>query len=355
MIKVLVVDDSPVICEFLVHILTSDPEVQVIGTANDGGEAVDAAKSLKPDVITMDIHMPEMDGFEATRRIMEIQPTPIVIVTASSSAKEVAATFRTTEAGALSIIPRPAGLGHPEHEATARQLIETVKLMSEVKVVRRWPLIQREGKSPSVSPRAEIKPESIPGEVRIIALGASTGGPVALQTILSQLPHEFPVPVLIVQHMAAGFVDGFAEWLAASSALPVHVAADGEHLLPGHAYLAPDGFHMEVVAGNLVKLSKEEPEHGLRPSVSHLFRSVARVFGKNAIGVLLSGMGRDGAEELRSMKEKGAITIAQDKASSIVNGMSGEAIKLNAATYLLPPQQIATTLATLVSKTGRGR
>jgi two-component system chemotaxis response regulator CheB len=355
MIKVLVVDDSPVICEFLVHVLTSDPELQVIGTANDGGEAVKAAASLKPDVITMDIHMPEIDGFEATRRIMEIQPTPIVIVTASSSAKEVAATFRATEAGALAIIPRPAGLGHPQHEATARQLIETVKLMSEVKVVRRWPLRQREGMSPSVSPRVEIEAESIPGKVRIIAIGASTGGPVALQAILSRLPHEFPVPVLIVQHMAAGFVDGFAEWLAASSALPVHVAADGEQLLPGHAYLAPDGFHMEVAAGSRVRLSKEETEHGLRPSVSHLFRSVARVFGKNAIGVLLSGMGRDGAEELRSMKEKGAITIAQDKASSIVNGMSGEAIKINAATYLLPPQQIATTLATLVSKTGRGR
>jgi two-component system chemotaxis response regulator CheB len=355
MIKVLVVDDSPVICEFLVHVLTSDPELQVVGTANGGGEAMKATATLKPDVITMDIHMPEMDGFEATRRIMEIQPTPIVIVTASSSAKEVASTFRATEAGALAIIPRPAGLGHPEYGATARQLIETVKLMSEVKVIRRWPLKQREGMSASVSPQVEIEAESIPGEVKIIAIGASTGGPVALQTILSQLPHEFPVPVLIVQHIAAGFVDGFAEWLATSSALPVHVAVDGEYLLPGHAYLAPDGFHMEVVAGNYAKLNKKEAEYGLRPSVSHLFRSVARVFGKNAVGVLLSGMGRDGAEELRSMKENGAITIAQDKASSIVNGMSGEAIKLNAATYELPPQQIATTLATLVSKTARGR
>jgi len=161
--------------------------------------------------------------------------------------------------------------------------------------------------------------------------------------------------VLIVQHMAAGFVLGFAEWLAGTSSLPVHVAIDGEYLLPGHVYLAPDGFHMGIKEGDRIKLSKEEPEDGLRPSVSHLFRSVARAFGKNAVGILLTGMGRDGAKELKLMKNKEAITIAQDKESSVVHGMPGEAIGLGAATYVLPPGRIAATLICLTNAGAKGR
>jgi two-component system chemotaxis response regulator CheB len=343
MIKVLVVDDSPVICEFLVHILSSDPMMQVIGTASDGEEAVEAVMRLKPDIVTMDIHMPKMDGWEATRRIMKTQPTPIVIVSGSSTVKEVTTAFRALEGGALAVVPRPKGISDPEYETTARELIQTVKLMSEVKVVRRWPRLIKE--PVPLTPVEKIK--SAPAEVKVVAIGSSTGGPVVLQTILSLLPKEFPAPVLIVQHVASGFISGFAEWLANSSPLPVRVAVDNERLMPGHVYLAPDGFHMGVSAGNRIMLSKGEPEKGLRPSVSYLFRSVAQVFGRNAIGVLLTGMGRDGAEELKLMKDKGAITIAQDKESSIVHGMPGEAISLGAATYVLPPERIASALATI--------
>jgi two-component system chemotaxis response regulator CheB len=352
MINVLIVEDSAVVREFLTYILDSDPDIHVVGTAHNGEEALEAVKRKKPDVITMDINMPKMNGFEATRRIMETHPMPIVIVSGSWDTKEVATTFRAVEAGALAVVPRPMGLGHPDYEATAKELVQTVKLMSEVKVVRRWARHRREGVIPAVPPPVEVEVElkRAPTEIKLVAVGASTGGPIVIQTILSGLPKDFPVPVLIVQHIASGFVEGFVEWLAQSSGFPVHLAADGEHLLPGHAYVAPDGFHMGVVNGERIALSKDGPENGLRPSASYLFRSVAMVYGQHAVGVLLTGMGKDGAEELRLMKEQGAVTLAQDQESSVVHGMPGEAIRLDAATYVLPPEKMAPALTNLVNK-----
>ncbi len=353
MIKVLIVEDSPVVREFLVHILSSDKKIQVIGTANNGKEAIEAVKRRKPDIITMDITMPMMNGFDATRRIMETNPTPIVIVTGTYDTKEAATIFRAMEAGALAIVPRPEGIGHPGHKAAADELIRTVKLMSEIKVVRRWHRPGRKTKIPAVMPLVRVEPGKIEAEVRIVAIGASTGGPLALLTILSRLPKDFPVPVLVTQHMAAGFIHGFAEWLGQRSDLPVHVATHGEHILPGHIYIAPDGSHMGVRIGGQVILSKDEPENSLRPSVSYLFRSIVDLYGQNAAGVLLTGMGQDGAEELKRLKEKGAVTIAQDKESSVVHGMPGQAIKLDAATYVLSPEGIATALIGIVNKEKR--
>lgn len=351
MIRVLVVEDSPVVREFLIHILSSDPEIQVIGTASDGEEAIEAVKHKKPDVITMDINMPKMNGLDATRRIMETHPTPIVIVSGIWDNREVETTFRAMEAGALAGVQRPMGIGHPDHEVTARELVQTVKLMSEVKVVRRWVRPQRPESATAAPPSKEVEIKRIPSEIRIVAIGASTGGPIVLQTILSGLPKDFPVPLLIVQHIAHGFTRGLVEWLAQSTVFPVHIAVDGEYLLPGHAYVAPGGFQMKVEFGNRIALSKDEPEGGLRPSVSYLFRSVAKVFGQNAVGVLLTGMGKDGAEELKLMREKGAVTIAQDKGSSVIYGMPGEAIRLDAATYVLSPDKIATVLSGMINKT----
>jgi two-component system chemotaxis response regulator CheB len=188
--------------------------------------------------------------------------------------------------------------------------------------------------------------------VNLVAIGASTGGPLVLQTVLSGLPGNFSLPVLIVQHMAAGFIQGFVEWLTPTSALPLHVATHGEQILPGHAYIAPDGFQMKLELGKRLSLTKDEPENGHRPSVSYLFRSVADLCGPKAVGVLLTGMGKDGAEELKRMREKGAVTIAQDQESSVVHGMPGEAIRLEAATYVLPPHRIAAALANLSNKRG---
>jgi len=356
MINTLVVEDSPSVREFLIHILSSDPDIRVVGTAHDGEEALEAVRRHRPDVITMDIHMPKMDGLEATRRIMETDPTPIVIVSGSSDPREVATTFDAMEAGALAVLRRPAGIGHPDHEATVRELVQTVKLMSEVKVVRRWPHARREAMptGKQVLPRpAKMGLTCESAQVRIVAIGASTGGPPVIETILAALPKDFPVPVLIVQHITVGFVQGFIEWLAQSATLPIHLASHGELMLPGHVYVAPDECQMKVERGGKIALTKDGPENGLRPSVSYLFRSVAEVYGCDAVAGLLTGMGRDGAEELRLLKDKGAVTFAQDKDSSVVHGMPGEAIKLDAAMFVLPPDKIAAVLTNLANHRGK--
>jgi len=349
-IRVLVVEDSSSVRELLVHILGSDPRIAVIGTATNGEEAIEAARDIKPDVITMDVQMPRMNGLDATRKIMETCPTPIVIVSGSSARDEVAATFDALEAGALAFVGKPNGLRHPLHGAEARHLLETVKLMSEVRVVRRWP--KRPPSSALVPPKLPVEETmTASAPIEFVAIGASTGGPVVLRTILSELPRGLPVPMLVVQHIAAGFTEGFAEWLAQASGIAVRVATDGERPVPGNAYVAPDGLHMKIVHGGKIALRRDRPENGHRPSVSVLFRSVAEVAGRRAIGVLLTGMGRDGAEELKLMKDQGAITIAQDRGSSVIHGMPGEAVNLGAATYVLPADRIAAALANLLKPT----
>jgi two-component system chemotaxis response regulator CheB len=347
MINVLVVEDSAVIREFLVHILESDPDIAVIATARNGEEAVGMAQQRHPDVITMDIHMPKMNGLEATRRIMETNPIPIVIVSGSQDMGEMGTTFDAMNAGALAILPRPAGVGHPDYQAMVRHMIQTVKLMSEVKMVRRWARM-RNSASASLPPRPAT-PTLAPEKTRlsVVGIGASTGGPSAIEMILAALPKSFPVPILIVQHISPGFVGGLTQWLSKSSGPPVHVATHGELPLAGHAYIAPDEFHMKIVREGRIILTKDPPEHGLRPSVSSLFRSICEVYGREAVAGLLTGMGRDGAEELRRLKEKGAVTFAQDKDSSVVHGMAGEAARLGAATFVLPLEKIAPMLISL--------
>ncbi len=350
MVNVLVVEDSPVVREFLVYVLNSDPEIRVVGTATDGEEAIDAAREMKPDVITMDIHMPRMNGFEATRRIMETCPVPIVIVSGTSTGDEMTTTFRALEMGALAVVQRPNGVGHARHEATAKELVQTVKLMSEVKVVKRWARQRDATVVPRSSPVKEMDIGRAPARIELIAIGASTGGPQALHAVLSGLPRDFPAPVVIVQHIAVGFLQGLVEWLAGSCALPVHIAKHGEALQPGRVYLAPDGFQMGVRHGGIIALIQDAAEHSHCPSVSYLFRTVAEVYGRNAVGVLLTGMGKDGAEELKLMKDRGAVTIAQDERTSIVHGMPGEAIRLEAAGHVLPPERIAAALTVLVKQ-----
>ena len=367
MIKVVVVDDSPVVREFLVHIFNSDPGIRVVGTACDGEEALGVVRRQRPDVITMDIHMPKLNGLDATRSIMETDPIPIVIVSGTEDPSEVATTFNAMDAGALAVLRRPAGVGHPDHEAMTQDLIQTVKQMSEVKVIRRWPRTRPAAlASRPETPRPKIphpetsSPENVrlggkSAKPRIVALGASTGGPSALETILGSLPKDFPIPILIVQHMSPGFVRGFARWLANSSRLPVRIAAHGESLLPGNAYVAPDDYQMKVEREGKIALTKNDPENGLRPSISYLFRAVAEVYGADAVAGLLTGMGRDGASELRLLKERGAITFAQDEDSSVVHGMPGQAIKLDAAVLILPLDRIAAALTNLVNHKGEIR
>lgn len=353
MIKILIVEDTPVIRKHLEYILGSEPDMQVIGTACNGEEAIAFLKHQMPDVITMDIHMPRMDGFEATRRIMETTPVPIVIVSGSTDPSEVKITFKAVDAGAVGITLRPPGIGHPDHESEAKKLKEIVRLMSEVKVVRRRPGVNDANKQTVLHETASsnsVEIDSIKNDISIVALGASTGGPPVIKTILESLPEKFPAPVLIVQHIAQGFIRGFADWLDLSSKLTVRIGSHGERVMPGNAYLAPDNVQMGITPDGMLQMINYEPEHGLRPSVSYLFRSVASSFGRRAAGVLLTGMGTDGAEELLLIRNSGGITIAQDAASSIVHGMPGEAIRLNAAVYILSPDMIAGTLEKITSK-----
>lgn len=353
MIKVLITEDSPVVRGFLEYVLNSDPDIEVVGAAKDGEEAVRLAAEKKPNVITMDIHMPRMDGFEATRRIMETNPVPIVICSASWNPEEVDKTFRTMEAGAVAALEKPRGMGHPDSEASVRELIQTVKLMSEVSVVRRWSRARKLAAEKQIQPRpaAETKAGQVPaGDYKVVAMGASTGGPVVIQSILSVLPKPFPVPVLIVQHIAVGFLAGLAEWLSKSTQFTVHIAADKQPLKAGHVYLSPDGFHLGVDNQFRAVLDQGDPEDNLRPAVSFLFRSVAKTLGGKSVGVLLTGMGRDGARELKLIKDKGGATFVQNKESSVVWGMPGEAAKIGAAEFILTPGEIAQKLAELVRK-----
>lgn len=347
MIRVLIVEDSPVEQELLSHILSADPRITVVGIANDGEMALSLVERLKPDVITMDIHMPKLNGFDTTRRIMESTPLPIIIVSGSYNTKDADKSFHAIEAGALAIVRKPPGVGHPDYQSDAADLIKTVKAMSEIKVVRRWPRFRKEVSTPSFS---QVATGIVPDKIRVVAIGASTGGPAVIQEIFSALPKELSVPLLVVQHMALGFMENFVKWLGATTGFPAHIATNGEYLAPGHAYFAPDGLHMLVERDNRIVLSPEPPENGLRPSVARLFRSVAETYGSSSVGVLLTGMGRDGADDLKLLRSKGAVTVAQDEESSIIFGMPGEAVKIDAADFILAPENIARFLAQLVKR-----
>jgi two-component system, chemotaxis family, protein-glutamate methylesterase/glutaminase len=343
-VKVLIVDDSAVQRMLLVQIVNSGPGIRVVGALDHGRAALDYLEigHELPDVVVMDIHMPNMDGFETTRHIMETRPVPIIICTATADPREMAITFRSMEAGAVACVEKPVALG-PDFDTRRTHLLETVRLMSEVRVVRRWNK-QRLVHTPA-QPTAQHQANHT-----IVGIGASTGGPPVLQTILSKLPKDFPAPILVVQHIAPGFLPGMVEWLNQTTGLCVKLAAHNSHALPGHVYVAPDDLHLGVGPRGYMKLSRESAENGLRPAVSHLFRSLATYVGAHGVGVLLTGMGKDGAAELKLMRDTGAMTIAQDRESSIVHGMPGEAIELGAAVQVLPADKIADCLITHMTR-----
>jgi len=347
MIRLLIVEDSPVARAILMFVLESDPEIQVVGSAADGSEAVEMVELLKPDVVTMDINMPRMNGLEATRHIMQVRPVPIIIVSGSYESSDIAATFQAVDAGAVAVLPRPYGIGNPLFQTQAHDLIRTIKLMSEVKVIRRFTHASPTSRASESRTTSKIGKIPVVVPVEFIAIGASTGGPIALRTILGMLPRDFSIPIGIVQHMAPGFMSGFVAWLSQTCNRNVRIAVQNDPIEPANVYLAPDNAHMKVMKGNRILLTKDEPTNGLRPSVSTFFRSVANEYGPAAIGVLLTGMGKDGARELGLMKERGAVTIAQDEASSIVYGMPGEAVRIGAAVYELSLDEIATMLMQL--------
>lgn len=357
MTRVLVVENSPLVRDLLVYILGSDPEIRIVGCAGDGEEAVRLTQMRRPDVITMGLQLPRIDGYEATRRIMETCPTPIVAVGGGPDDDAAATDLKAVEAGALVIVQRPPGPGHSMHHQAASALIRTVKSMAEVKVVRRWaksrPACVAE-RDPTDTQRAGAGTGLVHSARRLVLIGASTGGPAVLAEILTQLAGQgFPLPIVIVQHMSVGFAEGFADWLTKTSGFPVGMARHGEHLAGGQAYLAPDGFQVAVDRELRVILSRGKAEHGMCPSVSHLFRSVDAPLRAATVAILLTGMGRDGAYELKELKKSGAVTIVQDRLSAAVYGMPGEALKLDAAHLVLTPPEIGHALRGL-AKYGAG-
>ena len=349
MIRVLITEDSPVVGRYLEGLLASDSEITVVGTAKNGVEAVALAESLKPDVVTMDVHMPRMDGYEATRRIMETRPIPIIICSASWDSDQVSKTFQSLEAGAVAALPKPRGGIEALSDPEAQELLRTVKAMAHVKMVRRWAKGRYEQPRPaSLQVRAMRSARSEENTPGLVVIGASTGGPMALRTVLGGLPQDLPVPICIVQHIASGFLHGFCKWLAESTGFRIQVAEDGQKALSGRAYVAPDTHHLCVESGNILRLSAAPPVNNLKPSVAPLFESAARVYGPKALAVMLTGMGKDGAREMALVREAGGQTIAQDAQSATVHGMAGEAIRLGAAQHVESLEAIAPRICQLL-------
>ncbi len=343
MVSVLIVEDSRVVSEYLYYILSQDPQIQVIGNVSNGQKAIEFIREHKPDVITMDIEMPIMDGLEATRIIMSTNPIPILIVTASRNANEVATSIEALAVGALAIIEKPLGLNHPKAEQLAKRLINMVKLMAEVPVVTRKP---RPIAKPLLVAQFETQKIQVgqTGIPEIVAIGVSSGGPQALQIVFSKITERFPAPIVVVQHIANGFLAGLVSWLHNMLKIPIHIASDSEKLLPGHVYFAPDGHQMGVTKRGKIQLDKCNSNNGLCPSVGSLFNSVADEFGKKAVGIILTGMGSDGAKELKLLRDTGALTIAQSKESALIFGMPGVAVQLGAAKYILSAEEISVLL-----------
>jgi two-component system chemotaxis response regulator CheB len=345
-IKVLLVDDSLITLVILKRILASTPDILVVGTATNGKEALALIPSLQPDVICTDLHMPVMDGLEFTRAVMERFPRPILVLSVSLQKEQTANIFPLLEAGAIEVMAKPCGREVAGYELDAMELISKIRILAGVVVIRRlW-------KEPSTT--ASLGKNSLPAieaaPPGIIGIGASTGGPLALLEILSHLPGDFPAPLLCVQHISEGFMQGMVEWLAHKCRLKIVTAATGICPQPGTGYFPREGTHLLLDSQGRLECSNAPPYGGHRPSINVTFNSLAQLYGNSAAGVLLTGMGSDGVEGMRAIAETGGVTIAQDEESSTIFGMPKEAIAAHAARYVLPLPKIAPALVKLFSQ-----
>lgn len=327
MIRALVVDDSKLFQKLIARSLEADPEIQVVATAANGKEAIYQVAKHKPDIVTMDIFMPDMDGIKAIEEIMAYFPLPILVVSSVVSKNHTDNAVLSLGAGALDILEKPA---EGDFQDFAEALRAKVKVLAGVNVI--------------THPKAKLSPLiAVPRSAKnkVVAIGSSTGGPGALRKVLSRLPSGLPGPFLVVQHISAGFVESLAEWLREVSHMPIRVARIGEKAEPGEVIIAPDGHHLQMMRNGRINLTTEDNSNGHRPSVDALMTSMAGSYGSKAIGVLLTGMGRDGSLGMAAIHGAGGQTFVQDEASSIVFGMPKAAIELGVVDRVVPLSKIA--------------
>jgi two-component system chemotaxis response regulator CheB len=339
MIRVLIVEDSVTQREIFRRLLTADGEFEVVAEARNGREALAKVQQHAPDVVLMDIHMPEMDGITATQEIMIQCPVPIVVVSGTLKKRDVNLAMKAYEAGAVSVIEKPEGAVllhlHKMAPELRRELIAASK--ANVRRIIR-PL--------DTSPALPVQPQIANDSIRVIGVCASTGGPPVLLQIFSALPKSFPIPILLVQHISRGFEDGFAQWLSHMTGQPVAIAGNAQRLMPG-IWMAPGGRHLTLGSTSRIDMPVGAPSEIHCPSGNSLFNSLARHAGPKAAGILLTGMGDDGATGLLSLKQAGGMTIIQEESSCLIWGMPKAARQTGAATYELKPGEIANTLVTL--------
>ncbi|MBE0499832.1 MAG: chemotaxis-specific protein-glutamate methyltransferase CheB [Desulfuromonadales bacterium] len=329
MIRVLLADDSPLTRTVIKELLMCDPQIAVVGEVTDGRQAVDETRRLKPDLVILDVLMPVMDGLDAVREIMAESPTPILVLSANVDRTASRNAFIAIELGALDVMEKPKGFGTHAFETIAQTLRDKVKSLARIQVMHHYRRESR-GVASKVAPKSLVCTDRT-----LLAIGASTGGPKAIMHVLQNLPRK-PVPVLIVQHIANGFVNGFADWLDKENSWTVRVATDGDRLLPGVVLIAPCLHHMEIRNGR-VCLTDDPPKNSCRPSADVLFSSLARNgFGAKTAAILLTGMGTDGADGLLELKNAGACSFVQDEESCAVFGMPRAAIERDAADMVLP-------------------
>lgn len=354
-ISVLLVDDSIVVLTILSQLLCSSPEIKVVGTARNGKEALALIPQLQPAVICTDLYMREMDGLELIKQVMAKYPRPILAISAAVQPADTQNIFRLLEAGAVDVFPKPMTGLAADYQQIKQELIGKIKILAGVKVfTRRQPeavktsalltgVATAKSTLQSVTSSRIVEPNTT---IRAIAIGASTGGPQALFTILTQLPASLPVPVICVQHICEGFLTGLIDWLTAKCDIKVQIALANTKPSPGIVYFAPDQHHLELDAQGRFSYSLSPAIDGHRPSVTVTFKSVAKFYGRAAAGVLLTGMGRDGADGMQAIAAAGGVTIAQSENSCVVFGMPKEAIALKVVQQVLSPEEIAASLLT---------
>lgn len=343
-IRVLLADDSPLALEIIGRMLGTASDIAIVAVARNGNEALELVRSAKPDVVCTDYHMPVMDGLALTRELMRTAPLPILVMSTSLQPGQKNNIFAMLDAGALDVLAKPAGGLEGDSLRLTDELIEKIRVLSGVKVFRRRPAVAAVG--PAL---AALRIPQLATPPRIIGIGASTGGPQALEAILKSLPSNFPVPLVCVQHISQGFVGGLVSWLSDCCRIGVRIAEHGAIPTAGTAYFAADDRHIEVDAAGCFRLSSSRPVDGHRPSIDLAMRSLARCYGSRAMGVLLTGMGQDGAAGLLDIHRAGGFTVAQDEGTSIVYGMPRHAVELGAAGAVMPLPRIAEFLRQLAA------